>query len=277
MNCPKCGSEDVTRSHQRGMDKIMQVFICKVPYRCKECWSRFKDWEKPWKNNKPMFLLVLGVMFMVIIFTGSLFITPSPTLETRKPLRAKAIIPAKIETKIETPKPEPVNKDTLITPSTTVAEPENKTEKPLIETKETPKAPMVKPLVIKDTAKKPDSPEVTDILAKHDAVINHKTLILKKVLVMNRKDDFAMAIEMNTTNPDYRHFRLNSPPRYVINLKGAWKYKGRTKIMTSHRFVEEIRIGRHQKYLSIVLDLKTKTKITPVFKSTAKGLYLTIP
>jgi len=41
MNCPKCGSPDVRRSHDHGVLAGLLRIVGRWPYRCRSCRSRF--------------------------------------------------------------------------------------------------------------------------------------------------------------------------------------------------------------------------------------------
>jgi len=77
MECPRCGSENITHSHRRGLEKIVRFFYPRTPYRCKECWTRFWKFENPLQTlgGKIAALLMIlligaGVSYM-IWFRGS--------------------------------------------------------------------------------------------------------------------------------------------------------------------------------------------------------------
>lgn len=66
MKCPICGSENVTPSHRRGLEKIMQFLFPRTPYRCKECWSRF--WTGQFKGVAFKVALVVAVLLFAIFY-----------------------------------------------------------------------------------------------------------------------------------------------------------------------------------------------------------------
>ena len=75
MKCPKCGSTNVTPSHKRGLERVLQYVYPKVPYRCKECWSRYWMLQSPFANRKSLIgtitVMVLVVLFLVLPFLPS--------------------------------------------------------------------------------------------------------------------------------------------------------------------------------------------------------------
>lgn len=50
MECPNCGSDHITHSYRRGMEKMYRYIYPRTPYRCKECWSRFWVFEIPFQT-----------------------------------------------------------------------------------------------------------------------------------------------------------------------------------------------------------------------------------
>ena len=67
MKCAICGSENVTPSHRKGMEKISRYVIPRAPYRCKECWSRFWVFENPFRNKAAK---IAGGCFACLLITG---------------------------------------------------------------------------------------------------------------------------------------------------------------------------------------------------------------
>jgi hypothetical protein len=51
MKCSICGSDNVARSHRRGLEKFFRYIIPRTPYRCKECWGRFWIFENPFRKT----------------------------------------------------------------------------------------------------------------------------------------------------------------------------------------------------------------------------------
>ncbi|MFP4308439.1 MAG: AMIN domain-containing protein [Desulfococcaceae bacterium] len=69
MECPVCGSANVTASHRRGMEKALRYVAPRAPYRCKDCWSRFWRLENPWKTAKAKLGALLAVLLIVGFFS----------------------------------------------------------------------------------------------------------------------------------------------------------------------------------------------------------------
>ena len=66
MECPKCGSDEVTGSHRRGGEKILRYFYPRAPYRCKECWNRFWVFKNPFDTTVSK-LIVLAIILIIAV------------------------------------------------------------------------------------------------------------------------------------------------------------------------------------------------------------------
>ena len=80
MECPVCGSANVTPSHRRGAEKLFRYLIPRAPYRCKDCWSRFRRFENPWKTPASKAGAFLGILLLAGIIALP-FLTGTPTSE----------------------------------------------------------------------------------------------------------------------------------------------------------------------------------------------------
>ncbi len=74
----------------------------------------------------------------------------------------------------------------------------------------------------------------------------------------------------------YEAFFLDTPARLIIDLPGAWKNVGYSKLMMHDAKVKHIRVGEHRDKLRIVLDLKSQKPISPIITESPRGLILTI-
>ncbi len=82
MKCPNCGSDKVTYSHTRGVEKITRHLWPKAPYRCKECWTRF------WKFKSPMKIIAgsgVAVITLLCLAAAIWFIFLREQQETQQP------------------------------------------------------------------------------------------------------------------------------------------------------------------------------------------------
>ncbi|MEE8431286.1 MAG: AMIN domain-containing protein [Candidatus Desulfatibia sp.] len=74
----------------------------------------------------------------------------------------------------------------------------------------------------------------------------------------------------------YEAFFLDTPARLIIDLPGAWKNVGYSKLMMNDAKIKRIRVGEHRDKLRIVLDLKSQKPISPRITESPRGLILII-
>lgn len=79
---------------------------------------------------------------------------------------------------------------------------------------------------------------------------------------------------------DYKNFFLlkESPPKLVVDIKGKWKYGGKYTMDVNSDLVSKIRVAEHneKEFFRIVMDLKVREGMTPVFNEDAKGLVIIV-
>ncbi|MFH1350758.1 MAG: SPOR domain-containing protein [Pseudomonadota bacterium] len=83
MKCPKCGSDKITRSRRRSLEKLLKGFFPLSPFRCKDCWRRFWAFRNPLRNRTPKIVATILVLCLVLLFTWRQ-ILPPPTKENRE-------------------------------------------------------------------------------------------------------------------------------------------------------------------------------------------------
>ena len=84
-----------------------------------------------------------------------------------------------------------------------------------------------------------------------------------------------ITILADTPIKDYKNFRLNSPPRYVIDLYGHWSIPETFRPITSDSQVKEIRFGLYPDKLRFVLDLKNDLHFEPTIVLSSTGMETT--
>ncbi len=295
--CPRCGSKDITVSHRRGIEKLFKYVVPRVPYRCKECWTRFWKFENPvggpWlKILAPVLGVLIVVVIIVLIFTRDekekvARFDMQPEMERRIEEKPKRLIGSGEKQPIIVEKP---NEET----GETASAPEDKGASPDTE----PKRRDIKPIEPLDdalsdkTAADPERPPEPD--DGSGTVVKRKAQGTKKkspgeesgeatitpfktvTNIWNKEGetDFRMMIASEQQVTDYKYFFMKSPPRLVINLAGKWDNPGNPDIPISGKFVEKIRIGEHDDHLSVVLDLNDPGPYTLDVKESGKGLEL---
>ncbi|MDM8517725.1 AMIN domain-containing protein [Desulfobacterales bacterium HSG16] len=306
MKCPKCGSENLTSSHRRGIERIFKYLFLHTPYRCRMCWARFWKFRNPLK--RPLLMIVPAI---VIFLVASLIYK---TLMDQKPLPAPDISITESKTGYEEdsdltsayddrydlpevlPSEQPSEKSGVSPslPGLIEPDPAKKDETDLITGINKDVVDSVK----SEIAKKPDKTStrltrVPDGVAEKEipgrkvsrSYLDKKQMMvdgkgsqrtLKTVQAGVSKEAFKLALTSDGPIETYRQFFLEGPPRIVLNLAGKWDYPGETRMKVDSDVVKSIRIGEHDTFLSIVIDLKSKDNFPARIEKSLQGLGLYI-
>lgn len=284
MKCPRCGSDNVTYSHRRGMEKILRYFWPRVPYRCKECWTRF------WKLENILQAVAVtgGIIGIAIIILLAVWYKGR---EVRPDDYTEPVRPAAEQTAAEDDIREMLSKmdeqaDTQISEQgkDEQAGTEAPDVKPDVKPDIEPDKPDISPDPISKTEPVPEQQKKTE--AKHDvpgketrqtSVKKQKSYrILKGIRLKAWGGYFKMTVNADGPIRKYKAFPLNNPSRLVINISGKWKSNEKQVKEVKSDLVSRIRIGEHPDYLTIVLDLKKKQVPTRILKESPEGLALTL-
>jgi hypothetical protein len=97
--------------------------------------------------------------------------------------------------------------------------------------------------------------------------------ILRDIQTEYSGEKLIITILANSPIKAYHSFKLDSPPRYVIDLYGRWSISKTLQPNNTNGLVKGIRFGLHQEKLRFVLDLKTDLSLEPtiVLSSTSMG------
>ncbi len=288
MKCPKCESENVTHSHRRGTEKILKYMVPWVPYRCKECWTRF------WKFRNPLKGLVskLAVVLLLLLIGAGVWyfgpfrdkgVPPQPeqpkeTASSKKTIKRPMPQMEEPEVRENVPedrsKPDDLHVDlpelTQKKPALDTAPKENLTKKPTYGQRKADIPKLAK-------VKKDESPRKTPVVAKKVPVQKDKSKrTLKEILPRISPGEFSMELLAGDPIEGYTSFTIPSPPKVVVDILGKWDYPGKPTIWVRSDMVKRVRIGEHSDKLRLVLDLKGRKVFSPVIEQTAEGLKLTL-
>ncbi len=319
MKCPKCGSTNVTPSHKRGLERALQYVYPKVPYRCKECWSRYWKLQSPFANRKSLIgtlaIMILVVLFLVLPFLPSQengVSSTGPASPDAEDMRPTAAVPQPDATDMVPFEPDPVPEGSdaagpvasIDSPAVDVADPpvaepaatdeaievpEDPVEVPAPASSPSAETAALTPDAEAETVEPPAPEETTAAAAPEEAATppanpapaptertRQERSRVTAIRQLAGEDGFRMALESSGPIRDYTTFTMDSPPRLVINLAGAWEIRGRRTFPMEGNLVERIRIGEHPQYLSVVLDLKRAAPAAPRIDRTDKGFTLTL-
>jgi hypothetical protein len=309
MQCPKCGSDKVTHSHRRGIEKVLRYFWPRVPYRCKECWTRF------WKLESPLAGLgkLAGAILILLLIPAGIWYFFFSGDEDGKTGRLPPVKPIVNKDASRSQPLERKDNDSKAVPGTqnepaqgtapdikegTV--PEEKTEKPELakaDKKDQDTAPASQqteqpgdvPSVEESAEKKEDKDTAKDVpvsetkkeseSAERSAapVVNEKKLRTLKSVQLQSSDGFTMSVSAGGPVRKYKSFSLSqNPPKIVIDLLGKWEYAGRTTLNAESEIVRRVRIGEHPDKLRLVIDLKGSETLKPTIIESSEGLVVKI-
>ncbi len=297
MKCPRCKSDNITYSHRRGIEKVLRyIWPWYVPYRCKECWTRFWVHER-----KPAFMIILGliVVLLISLITGLIILTkPSDRKSASKTDRGsinageekRSIAdqnPLELPEKPVEKKPEEKNtapEENRITEEDLVPKPDVKPDvkKSLKKEAELPKETTVSEKAEEKPEEpapvKPEPPEKKPEPVVSKEQTKSSVRQLKGIEPKYSDGEFKMTIRADEPVREYKVITLNDPPRVVINLKGKWKNKTKDEFNIEGGIIRRIRIGEHadgaNPYLSIVMDAEPDISLKPKFEESSEGLIL---
>lgn len=165
VKCPKCGSDNVNRSHRRGIEKYTRYLSMRKPYRCKECLARF--FYAPGIFGSP-FAVFSGALLILILFAAGAYLMFKPDQKSVSVPKMTALnntgspvpgsLPAAPKTKPDKPGAMPVSP-----PDPLVSKPDGKTG-----TGPVPNPPVPEPSGLHtqaepaDTGARPSRPDLTE-------------------------------------------------------------------------------------------------------------------
>lgn len=286
MECPRCGSENVTHSHRRGTEKLLRYFVPRVPYRCKECWSRFWKFHNPFQTLSSKIAACIALLCVV----GIVIFLVLPKEEAPPEPRIAKVEKKKDAGPFETAQKPPEKADEGALPGKNIPEirpaptpspgetappgTDELTKKPGTDTK----------VDDKGTETKPDEAEtVKHIPARHKKPENKVasktgTRRLKGVRPIDVDGDFGAVVTADGPIKSFSpHFiKDEKPKKFYIDLPGKWdKNKGMRDQAVKSDMIYNIRFGKHADFFRIVFDLK-KWPVFPELKETGEGMIIVL-
>jgi len=99
---------------------------------------------------------------------------------------------------------------------------------------------------------------------------------IKAVETLATQTELVISLVAGKPLKNYTSFPLKDPPRFVIDVPGAWEYPGDTEIQVGKFGVQKMRVGVHQDKMRLVLDLDAQKPKDPVIKPSPQGLFLVV-
>lgn len=291
MECPRCKSSNITQSHRRGFEKVLRyIWAWYVPYRCKECWTRFWVHEK--KLASILTAGLIAALLVASVIGGMLWWEKTSDQKITSEAGIESIVTGEEKRSIldqpplELPDESSVEEKTegRITEEDLALKPEDEatTEGYSDNAIESPQ----KTDVDKKTAEEPE-PSVVAVKPAFpekkpepgsEEISKNSVHQLKGIEATYSHGEFRMSILTDESVQNYKAFALDNPPRLVINLKGKWRNRTKKQQSVESNIIKKIRIGEHpdkkNPYLSIVLDAEPGISLTPKFEESAEGLIL---
>ncbi|GBC63999.1 hypothetical protein DENIS_4999 [Desulfonema ishimotonii] len=329
MKCPICGSDNVTHSHRRGLEKFFRFIDPRAPYRCKDCWGRFRVFEAPVRILRSVLIACVAISIVALLIAVPFLLPDRTPSEERQAEMADRPVrrPAKRVTEIPPPATVP---ETEI-PESPVASAESgdadhvseaavpQDETPVSPAPETSTAELPAPesgavhtggppsdapvvaeaeqeAVITDAGKdvarpaqdvpKPaadfpaekqaaPSPAVVPEKAR-SAQAGESPRRLRKIKVRVSDGEFRMLLIADGPVREYKTLYIKAPPRFVVDLKGKWKYQGASAVSTDGDMVRQIRVGEHPDFIRVVMDLRMNVPSVRSLEETTRGLLVEI-
>ncbi len=253
MKCPSCNSADVVRSQRKGLERHLRFFSLRDPYRCKDCWTRFRKFRPPFQSALSKVLLTVFILLCLAVYLA-------PEIRER-------FFPVTPETPVSVKAP-PVKKP---------ARPEPAPEKETAPAGQTP-APAESPRIsIADMKVKEASPPLETATSKKtaaDADPPPGPRTLSDISFENSPEAFRVILSAGAPITRYDAFYEENPLRLILDLKGAWAFPGGPVLQANGRIMKRLRIGEHPDRLRIVLDLKGGAHWGHEFAASPEGLIL---
>lgn len=298
IKCSHCGSDDVTGSRRRGLERFLCDLIPLSPYRCRECWKRFWSFHNPFEN--PSARIIWGAVFLIILA----FFSP-PCLRGRPPAGPETQLKPSVRRTIAGIKRPPPEKGAQAPETAEVQEVKGKpkSEAPAWASPTTDKPGSEGPsggipgtgareeaaslpqeyLSIPGTGseKAPAPPAVPGSPAEGEAASAAPVAqgnLPRSITLIPRVSggESELFISMEGPAPKYDSFFVGTPPRFVIDLAGNWKNSGPSEISLKGGKARAVRVGEHEDKLRIVLDLEGDRPISPVIRAVPRGLIVSI-
>ncbi|MFC1856452.1 AMIN domain-containing protein [Thermodesulfobacteriota bacterium] len=244
--CPKCGSDDVAPSRSHAFERLARYFLFHRPYRCRDCWHRFRVFENPLRSlaGKVVFGIIL-LVFLLIVFSNYAQKNYYPTRlkKVQRPIKKSIVVKIK--------QPELISKQ------------EGKASSPQEIPPETLKSP-----------KKEEKAEIPVEIVRGLSQTDETPYRLKDIEVQSSKKQLQVLFLIENPEIKYTYFFLAMPPRLVVDFKGKWDKPPKKTITVNDDIAKNIRVGRHTDKLRLVLDLRNEKNPSVVFKVSPQGLIL---
>jgi hypothetical protein len=102
-----------------------------------------------------------------------------------------------------------------------------------------------------------------------------------RIVAEEKPGEYVLLIQTNKAPATFNKMFMTDPPRFVLDLGGAWNYNGPLSSATGNDFIRQIRVGKHSDMFRVVLDMApdatTRLRGAPTAERTPEGVVLRIP
>lgn len=275
MQCPRCTSIDVIPKYTHGIENLFRFAIPWKSYRCLDCWRYFRVYKNVFTGKISKLALVL----LIIFFAG-------PHLRIDDWLFRQSAFQKKIVRKISYSMPDDQTVDVRSKPlprKVDIEDPYVSASAISISQEDVSKMSTDETPVIAGPEEKksemsqksaPKTEKNNHRVASH--VVLQSMRVLQPAKIETQDNSFKMTLTSDTPIDDFDYFFMESPLKLVLDLKGQWEDPEKITYSVDNYAVRRVRMGNHQDFLRIVIDLKDVEKPRPVIQASEGGLVVTL-
>lgn|GEM_PF-6202808 len=308
MKCGHCGKDLMLAIEPKGLAKLVRLWPFSS-YRCVRCGEKALGLSPTYQTTGTrvfLVLLILGAMGAAIWFAGleksGQSQTPKTTVQHKAPVKNDSAVrertvpvpskgasetgplPVDKTARVSGPGEEPLKEVVLASPKEKASSVPDET---LTALQETLKKAYVKsvgskasrqaqPKLAEKKAPNPASDKAPPKPVPDKTPAKAGTGQIKAIQTLATETELIISLVADEPLRTYTSFPLKEPPRFVIDVPGAWEYPGDTEIQVGKFGVQKMRVGVHKDKMRIVLDLDAQKSKDPVIKPSPQGLFLVV-
>jgi len=128
--------------------------------------------------------------------------------------------------------------------------------------------------LISPPPEKEETPPEKDDTEDEDEIQTAKKTVLKTIGAVNTDKGYRVTIKFNSeVSEDYKIFVLNNPDRLIVDFSNA-QVDYTTQYDFSNETITKARVGNHDNYMRVVIDMKEETDYETYFSSKKDALVI---
>ncbi len=277
--CPQCGQRRARFSHRNLIEKLLLVLLLR-PYRCNVCMRRFWWWAwNPRQLGRHQQRIVAAGVVIVALLGSFLYLRTLPyETELPRPAGVRAEAPPSVDPAA------PVGEERDAAEATPSPGPSAKMPAPedLATQRSSDGAGSTRQTSTLDPTPEPDGQD-REILGPslpppppfEASALRDSGRLLD---ILSVADDAEIHLLLQTDAPPrtFQHFRLQAPPRLVVDIQGGWRTDLPTALVLDHALTRGLRIGQHEDMVRVVVELADDRIVPPEVRVRADGLALVL-